>query len=296
MLFYQFLFQALDIATNIMDFLNKAKKGLDMANEYKKKAENLRDQIPQEIRDGIESVAVEKIINSHDSGISMTSADSPMAPAEEIGKSSADGESTDGMSIAQDDQTEMVTGSLDPMEPSHLTTYVIPEGTILYHGSKTIREFNVQRINVGDDNFVAFFTPNKSIASSYIRDCAPTGDEGGVVNGYIHEFVVKKDVTNIFIISSHDKELQWQLKKLKTGYCETTKYDIKLNGIGFFVPAKEQSKFTELSMNVPADLHFSQFALCNPAEYLKYLGTYQCTGPSQLSPSKINFDSNEIDN
>ena len=52
---------------------------------------------------------------------------------------------------------------LNYMAPSRTTEYTIPEGTILYHGTMTKESFNPYDIRLGDDNLVAYFSPNKKL-------------------------------------------------------------------------------------------------------------------------------------
>merc|ERR1711916_34332 len=61
---------------------------------------------------------------------------------------------------------------LNYMEPSKTTLYVIPRGTILYHGSMVKESFNPYDIRLGDDRLVSYFSPNKRLAADYIVGCA----------------------------------------------------------------------------------------------------------------------------
>merc|ERR1712146_783067 len=50
------------------------------------------------------------------------------------------------------------------MEPSKTTTYTIPQGAILYHGSMVRESFNPYDIKLGNDTLVSYFSPNKEFA------------------------------------------------------------------------------------------------------------------------------------
>ena len=167
--------------------------------------------------------------------------------------------------------------SLQPSEPSNLNLYTIPANTTLFHGTKTVSTFDPKKVNVGDESFVAFFSPNKEFAVSYIGNCARFPTE----EGYVHEFVVKSDINNVYILSSHDKDVVRDSVSANKLYCNAPqdRSGIKLNGVGFFV-GNTQTGATE-----------SEFAICNPGAYLEYVGTYRCIGPHQLSTQRDNFTS-----
>jgi len=176
---------------------------------------------------------------------------------------------------------------LDYMDPSHMTYFTIPIGTILYHGSTRVSQFDPIRIDVGGSELAAFFSQNKKFAASYIQECATAPES----KGFIHKFEVTRSIDKIYIISSKDKDFAWNEKILKDKFCNNTKFD-NINGVGFFVSSGEDDKFSnddKSSMNASDKLHSSEFALCNPGLFLKYIGTYQCIGPRQLS-DEYSFD------
>lgn len=184
---------------------------------------------------------------------------------------------------------------LDPEKPSHYTSYTIPVGTTMYHASRTIRTFDTTRINVGTDNYVAFFTPNKDIASSMINRCHPTGEsKDGSVQGFVHEFVTIKEIDRIVIVSAYDKELEWTEKKIDKNYCAQRNKNLSYipNGVGFFIDTKITGDFEEGQQH--NEVYHSQFALCNPSEFLEYVGTYSCMSPGILSNDKISFVTNRV--
>jgi hypothetical protein len=172
--------------------------------------------------------------------------------------------------------------NLNYMEPSHFTLYKIPKGTFLYHGTMYKRTFNPFEIQLGNDTLMAFFSPSKRLAADYISGCALHPQKGG----FIHKFRVIRDIDNIKILSNYEKQDTQTEKQLENSFCK----DRKLNGIGFFYPRQD-------GMNIlPEDLipnsngvHVnSEFALCNPNDFLEYMTTRSCVLARKLS-DEYNF-------
>ena len=181
--------------------------------------------------------------------------------------------------IAVDDITK-TESNIDVMDPSQMPLYTIPVDTVLYHGTKNISQFNTTKIDLGNDSLVAFFSPNKAYASSYITECALFPKE----TGYIHVFKVIKPIDKIFILSSTDKNLEWTEEALKNKFCDNDEHG-RLNGVGFFVNKDKVNKFSNSKSNSRnSELFNSEFALCDPSSYLVYTGTYSCVGTRNLSP------------
>ena len=159
------------------------------------------------------------------------------------------------------------------MEPSKTTLYKIPKGTILYHGSLTKEAFNPYDIRLGDDRLVSYFSPNKSLAADYIVGCAlyPTK------SGFLHKFRVKKDIEKILIVSTHDKQAHWSLEFLEDSFC-SRKFRIQLDGIGFFFPTGIEDETYDNNQYFD-----SEFAICNPDEYLEYVSTQRCQSVRKLT-------------
>ncbi len=168
------------------------------------------------------------------------------------------------------------------MKPSYTTEYTIPEGTILYHGTMTRESFNPFDIRLGDDNLVAYLSPSKRFAASYIVGCAIYPNK----NGFIHKFRVKQSITDILILSTFEKKKQWNLKFIEDSFC-SRKYRIQLNGIGFFYPKADDIEFDkELDVNnvsVEGQSFDSEFAICNPQQFLEYVSTQRCVASRKLS-------------
>jgi hypothetical protein len=165
------------------------------------------------------------------------------------------------------------------VEPSHLTLHVIKAGTILFHGSILKDTFNPLDIRLGKDSLVAFFSQNKRFAIDYVKGCATYPNE----KGYIHKFIVKKDIDKIFIMSQYDRVNDWDPSVIENKYCGSSR---AYNGIGFFVSTDDQRKFgTAFSGD---SVFAAEFALCNPQEFLEYVGTESCISARKLS-NEYNF-------
>jgi hypothetical protein len=166
---------------------------------------------------------------------------------------------------------------------SEINTFTIKSGTILYHASK-IRGFNPNEIKLGKDHLISFFTPNFKLASFKIKGCDL--DE---LNSYIHTFEVVKDITKIFVKLPYTTG-NININDLKNEFCTNKIY----NGVGFFFPKNDIEIFNnalidgnslELEKLPNNDYYYSEFALCNPNEWLKYLVSHSCKSYRSLSPA-----------
>ena len=170
---------------------------------------------------------------------------------------------------------------LNYMEPSKTSLYNIPRGTIMYHGSLNRESFNPYDIRLGDDKLVAFFSPNKRLAADYIVGCALYPTKAG----FLHKFRVKKDIEKLLIISTYEKQQHWTLKFLEDSFC-SRKFRIQLDGIGFFFPRRDEKDFSSIQngeSNIKRLSFDSEFAICNPNEYLEYISTQRCSSMRKLS-------------
>ena len=170
---------------------------------------------------------------------------------------------------------------LNYMEPSKTTLYVVPRGTILYHGSMVRESFNPYDIRLGEDRLVSYFSPNKRLAADYIVGCALYPSK----TGFLHKFRVKKDIEKILIVSTHEKQAHWTLRFLEDSFC-SRKFRIQLDGVGFFFPRRDEKDFVAIKqgMNETTNLAFdSEFAICNPNEYLEYVSTQRCVSMRKLN-------------
>jgi hypothetical protein len=173
--------------------------------------------------------------------------------------------------------------NLNYMEPSKMTLYTVPEGTILYQGSE-VDTFSPLNIKVGKgDERVSFFSSNKRMSADYIKGCASYPTE----EGYLHIFKVRKNIDRILIVSSFEKRKNWTNDYIDNTFCRN--YSFPINGIGFFFPygveSNEQGDTERIAESTPEQkmLFDSEFALCNPNEYLDYVGTQRCQSMRKLS-------------
>ena len=170
---------------------------------------------------------------------------------------------------------------LNYVAPSETKLFSIPKGTLLYHGSLNKESFNPFDIRLGDDRLVSYFSQSKRLAADYIIGCAlyPTK------SGFLHKFIVKKDITKILIISPHERQSHWTLRFIEDSFC-SRKFRIQLDGIGFFFPKRHERDFSIEGQN-PQNRRLafdSEFAVCNPNEFLEYVSTQRCVSMRKLTP------------
>jgi hypothetical protein len=171
--------------------------------------------------------------------------------------------------------------NLNYMEPSKTTLFTIPKGSLLYHGSLNKESFNPYDIRLGDDKLVSYFSPNKRLAADYIVGCALYPNKAG----FLHKFRVKKDIEKILIISTHEKQAHWTLSFIEDSFC-SRKFRIQLDGIGFFFARRDEKDFTAIQQgdNSVKNLAFdSEFAICNPNEFLEYVSSQRCQSVRKLT-------------
>ena len=165
--------------------------------------------------------------------------------------------------------------NLKYMDPTDLTTYTIPSGTILFHGTKIKDTFNPKNIKLGDNELVAFFSTSKRFAADFISSCGNYPIE----NGYIHMFRVTKDINNIFIISSYEFNNKMTDEFLQKYFCNGKNiYNSKFNGVGFFIQRVDD----QLNPNIN---YIPEFAICDPNQFLEYINTQRCQAKRSLSDS-----------
>lgn len=158
---------------------------------------------------------------------------------------------------------------------SQMKTITIKKNQILYHASYKRDTFDPIKINLnkGKKYLSAYFSTNKKFASSRIKDCTK------YPQGYIHAFEVKMDIDNIYLLSQYDLS-EWNLEMIEKNYCNATNIDgDKYNGIGFYIMKGKTDNSVESS----------EFALCNPKRYLKYLHTIKCKSYGEFS-GEYRFD------
>ncbi len=173
---------------------------------------------------------------------------------------------------------------------NQIKTYTIQKGINLYYASNNKKGFNPENIQLGNDNLISFFTPNFKLASDRIGSCDINNP-----NGYIHAFEVVQDIPNIYVKLPYDTDYDYTLRSLYDKFCAgSTQY----NGVGFFYPKNEIEVFSNILTNqnqnyqnyqnmgfqsLPEENFYSEFGICNPTPYLKYLYSCKCQGLRQLS-------------
>lgn len=172
-------------------------------------------------------------------------------------------------------------------DSSRLILYTIKKGTILYHGSKSVETFNPFNIKLDDNTLAGYFTTNKQFSADYINRCSNYPNE----QGYIHKFLVKRDITRILIISKYEKKSNWNVKNIEDMFCSSNKYSEKLDGIGFFYLSNTYNNFnddTKIDDNND-DNSFNEnkydieLALCDPNNFLEYISTQRCLAIRKIS-------------
>ncbi len=174
-----------------------------------------------------------------------------------------------------------------------IKTYTIPKGTVLYHSVDGKRGFNTNDIQLGNGSNIIFFTPNFRLASDKIQGCSIDKQKG-----YIHSFEVIQDIPNIFIKLPYDTSEDVSVETLKSEFCNGTG---QYNGVGFFYPKNEIELFNKTILssesiitNLTEDYFFSEFGLCNPTPYIKYLYSQKCQSLRKLS-QPYRFDKYGLD-
>ncbi|AYV80327.1 MAG: hypothetical protein Gaeavirus32_5 [Gaeavirus sp.] len=167
---------------------------------------------------------------------------------------------------------------------SGTNTYTIKKGTVLYHATINKRGFNTNQIKLGQDKLISFFTPNFRLASDGVEGCSIDKQKG-----FIHVFEVIKDIPEIFIKLPYDTDDDLDLNELKDKFCNGNEY---YKGVGFFYPKNEIELFNnsvfnqrtqEMHENLDDDNYYSEFALCSPSDFLKYIYTQKCMSLRKLS-------------
>lgn len=173
---------------------------------------------------------------------------------------------------------EMPPSTVPHSGPAYMPKYTVRQGTILYHGTMYRETFDPDNIILGDNDLVAYFSPDKQLAADYINGCA----EYPIKNGYLHKFMVKEDITDIQVISIYEKRNTWTLSTLNDKYCLNRTGEI-LNGVAFFYPKNHSISFGQHTPQMAAHDYNAEFAICNPSRYLTYINTQRCMGPRTMT-------------
>lgn len=154
-------------------------------------------------------------------------------------------------------------------EISKIRLVTLPANINIYHGSITKNSFDPNDIKLSDGTLLALFSNNAKLAADNFMNCAnyPT------TNGYLHKFVIKKDIPYVQIVSPTTFDKDSNLKTLDTQYCQRVD-NPRLNGFAY--PIRNTS--------VPNHEAYDYIiGLCNPNEYLKYVNSHICVNPYRLS-------------
>lgn len=156
---------------------------------------------------------------------------------------------------------------------SRLRLITLTKGMNIYYGSQIKNSFDPSDIKLSDGTLLALFSNSSKLSSDVFMNCA----NFPVTNGYLHKFIIKKDIPYIQIISSSAIDKNSDLRTLDTQYCQRPE-NPKLNGFAY--PIKNVSA---------AGLYDYIIGLCNPNEFLSYESTTICVNPYRLSePMNIN--------
>jgi hypothetical protein len=174
----------------------------------------------------------------------------------------------------QDGGSKADAAPLQHSVPSHFTTYTIPKGTILFHGSMNIDTFDPFDIQLADVD-LAYFSQNRKFAADHIMSCS----NYPLQRGYLHAFRVKEDIPKVVIMSIFKRREEWTMNWLYDHFCSGKSHP-RYRGVGFFFPRGGKKSATEDAGNPAFD---SEFILCNPSEYLEYINTSRCIAMRRLS-------------
>lgn len=154
---------------------------------------------------------------------------------------------------------------------SKMSLMTIPDHINLYHGSVNKNTFDPDDIKLSDGTLLALFSNNPRLSSDSFMNCAyfPT------VNGYLHQFYVKKPIPYIQVISPTTTKLT-DLKALDVQFCQKED-NPKLNGFALPIKSKQPSEPGE------SQAYDYIFGLCNPNEFLVYKSSTICVNPFRLS-------------
>lgn len=151
---------------------------------------------------------------------------------------------------------------------SGLRLVTMPVGINLYYGSQTKNTFDPDDISLSDGTLLAFFSNNPKLSSDIFMNCANFPR----TNGYLHKFVIKKEIAYIRMISPSSIDKYSDLKSLDLKYCHN-KENPRLNGFAYPIKKKVNNQ----------EMYDYMIGLCNPNEFLSYVSTTICVNPYRLS-------------
>ena len=134
---------------------------------------------------------------------------------------------------------------------------------------------------MGEGNTAALFTPNFKLATDQIEGCSINKQ-----NSFIHAFEVIEDIKNISVKLPYETI---DMEELKSNFCNNKNI---YNGVGFFYPKNEIEEFNNFmqkTTNYNSGKYYSEFLLCKPNNYIKYLYSQRCISLRNLS-EQYRFD------
>ncbi len=161
-------------------------------------------------------------------------------------------------------------------------TYTITKGTILFHASSK-KTFNPNNIKLNEKTLSALFTPNFKLSSEQIKSCGIENQ-----NSYIHAFETVEDIKYMYVHLPYEFT---SIEELQNKFCNGN--DSMYNGVAFFYPKNEIDEFNNFmngeQLYTNENKYYSEFLICNPNNYLKYLYTQRCMSLRHLS-EQYRFD------
>jgi len=151
---------------------------------------------------------------------------------------------------------------------SKLRFITIPKGINLYYGSQTKNSFDPNDIKLSDGTLLALFSNSPKLSSDVFMNCA----NFPMTNGYLHQFVTKKEIPYIQMISATSIDKNTTLKSLDMQYCQRPD-NPRLNGFAYAIRNRALEE----------EVYDYIIGLCNPNEFLSYASTTLCVNPYKLS-------------
>ena len=168
----------------------------------------------------------------------------------------------------------------DDGDVSKLNLITIKSGIYLYHGSQTKNSFDPTDVKLSEDSLLAIFSNSKNISSDVFMNCSQYPS----TNGYLHKFIISRDIPNIQVISPYNITPTTTNKMLESMYCNRQE-NPRLNGFAYPIRISE-------------GLHKNKFdyviGLCRPNDYVKYVSTMICVNPYRISTEIDIFGMEEI--
>ena len=123
---------------------------------------------------------------------------------------------------------------------------------------------------------MCMFSSHINLALSSVGACAPLGGDG-----FVHEFIIKKDITGLYVMSSHELQNK-TINDLQNSYCGSNDGQT-YNGIMFYVDDINLRKLTGENPDFGSNIERVEVGLCRPHDWLEYVKTIRCIGPRNLS-------------